>query len=120
MNMNEHAVTDAAILDRPPADASCINTVTNHASLRPKSETDVGDALSGSAAASGTNNSERGGNLARILGRCPTTGAGVHRWIFSAALKLKHCDEGIAHELIARAVAECGRPVPDREIKDAV
>src|SRR5256885_1376750 len=59
--------------------------------------------------------------FARIIGACPTAGEGVHRWIFSAALKLKHCcDEATAREVIALAGSCCGRAVPEREISDAV
>lgn len=53
---------------------------------------------------------------------CPTASAGVHRWLFITALRLRSywlSDEQIA-ELLEAATRDCGREVPDREIADAV
>lgn len=61
-------------------------------------------------------------NLFDPLGTPPQAGGGVHRWIFVSARKLARF--GVtpeeAYRLIRKAVASCGRPVPDREIWDAI
>src|ERR1041385_1231081 len=60
--------------------------------------------------------------LARRLRPCPSTGEGVHRWIYLAAIFLRDArhSEQTACNAIARAVVGCGREVPKSEIEDAV
>lgn len=55
------------------------------------------------------------------LSACPVTGDGVHRWLFTTALRLhRYLDPGSIVALLTDAVAGCGRDVPEREIFDAV
>ena len=55
------------------------------------------------------------------VGTPPFTGGGVHQWIFNAAFKLRDSfPEDEIYSIIRASVAECGRPVPDREIQDAI
>lgn len=59
--------------------------------------------------------------LQQLINGCPTTGGGVHRWIFKLARKLEMSftpEERYA--IIARGVSRCGRFVSDREIWDAI
>lgn len=59
--------------------------------------------------------------LQNMLAAPPPAGSGVHKWMFCVARQL-HCHMP-ATEIIAlleRAVAQCGRPVPRREIVAAV
>ena len=58
----------------------------------------------------------------RILDTCPTAGAGVHRWLYLAALALVRSgvDPKMAALLIREATADCGRYVDSREIQEAV
>ncbi|HWN93476.1 MAG TPA: hypothetical protein VNT99_00465 [Methylomirabilota bacterium] len=60
--------------------------------------------------------------LATRVKPCPSAKTGVHQWLFSAALVLKRArhSEQTACVAIGRAVANCGRPVPDYEIESAV
>lgn len=58
--------------------------------------------------------------LIKRIGPCPSEGNGVHRWVFSAAGALRKCSEEMACAVIAKAVANCGRLVPEREIRSAV
>lgn len=60
-------------------------------------------------------------NLRKRLGPPPKSGDGVHRWIFKAAYILKeHYQHPLIFRIIREAVSECGRPVPDCEISDAI
>ena len=55
------------------------------------------------------------------IGPPPLAGGGVHQWIFYAALKLKdNFPPSEIYSIILDSVAQCGRPVPDREIQDAI
>jgi hypothetical protein len=56
--------------------------------------------------------------LIKVIGPCPTTGR--HAWIWKAALKLKACDEETSAAAIRAGAANCGREVPEKEIRDAV
>lgn len=59
--------------------------------------------------------------IERILSECPTAGTGVHLWLFRAARQMHaHYGQMQIVELLADAVRGCGRPVPMREIQDAV
>lgn len=60
--------------------------------------------------------------LPDILHRCPTTGDGVHQWIFKAACALRDrdIDEDEAQEILFEASKDCGREVELREIENAV
>ena len=57
-----------------------------------------------------------------VLADCPSSGGGVHRWLFRAACTLHRC--GVAPDIIAAELrtgsANCGRYVGQREIQDAV
>ncbi len=57
-----------------------------------------------------------------FLCRCPKSGEGVHRWIFSAALTLHRArvPESEMAGLIFNATKNCGRDVSSQEIKDAI
>lgn len=51
----------------------------------------------------------------------PSAGAGVHGWLFSCARHLHaHLNEEAIIALLSASVLACGRPVPERELKDAV
>lgn len=51
----------------------------------------------------------------------PSAGAGVHGWLFSCARHLHaHLNEDAIIALLSASVLACGRPVPERELKDAV
>jgi hypothetical protein len=50
----------------------------------------------------------------------PTTGDGVHSWLFGVALRTKHFSEEEVIEFIQVAVRECGRDVPAREVLEAL
>jgi hypothetical protein len=55
------------------------------------------------------------------IGPSPRSGSGVHRYVFRAALWLKDvCSKELADDVISRAVGDCGREVPEREIKQAI
>lgn len=57
----------------------------------------------------------------KILSECPQSGAGVHAWLFSTARQLHyHHGYGEIVEILRSATANCGRPVPVREIEAAV
>jgi hypothetical protein len=57
-----------------------------------------------------------------FLATCPTAGGGVHRWLFSAALKLHRrlLRKEMIARLLASAVVNCGRIVTTQEIDDAI
>ena len=56
-----------------------------------------------------------------MLTSCPTSGAGVHNWLFRAARVLHHCrSESAIEALLEVASHGCGRNVPAREIQAAV
>ncbi len=60
-------------------------------------------------------------DLRRRLGLPPKSGGGVHCWIFKAACILKeHYQHPLVFRIIREAVSECGRPVPDCEISNAI
>lgn len=60
-------------------------------------------------------------HLQKIIENCPRSGAGVHSWLFATASKLHaYRDEENIMETLEKAVAGCGRDVPQREIEDAV
>jgi hypothetical protein len=51
----------------------------------------------------------------------PRSGSGVHPWLFRMALQLHHhLHPDQIEQLLATAVKDCGRDVPEREIRDAV
>lgn len=59
--------------------------------------------------------------LRHDLNNPPRAGDGVHRWLFTMALKLhRHCSPKEIEKLLAVAVKDCGREVPPKEISDAV
>lgn len=59
--------------------------------------------------------------LRDALASPPRAGEGVHGWLFSQARQLiPHMPEEEIIELLGRCVADCGRPVPRREIEEAV
>jgi len=54
---------------------------------------------------------------------CPETGGGVHLWIFESAKHLHRFfkeDEESLFDLLVAATAECGRDVPEQEIREAI
>ena len=56
-----------------------------------------------------------------LLASCPTSGAGVHNWLFRTARVLHHCRPSEEIEALLEAASHgCGRNVPAREIQDAV
>lgn len=61
-------------------------------------------------------------HLVPSLRECPSTGAGVHRWLFTTARDLHRCgftpDKSV--ELLRYHSSKCGRIVRDREIREAV
>src|SRR5690242_15410335 len=61
-------------------------------------------------------------HVRRILATCPTAGAGVHGWIFLAALALARAgvDPKMAARLVREGSADCGRYVEAREITEAI
>lgn len=60
-------------------------------------------------------------SLRDTLAKPPAHGEGVHGWLFTTALRLHdYRRPGEICELLAEAVAGCGRPVPATEISDAV
>lgn len=60
-------------------------------------------------------------DLRRRLGPPPKSGDGVHRWIFKAACVLKeHYQFPLVFRIIRETLSECGRPVHQREILDAI
>jgi hypothetical protein len=56
------------------------------------------------------------------LARCPTSGKGVHAFIFDAALMLHRAKVPTEEMpgLLRHATRNCGRDVPDREVDDAI
>jgi hypothetical protein len=60
-------------------------------------------------------------HLREMVAGCPQSGDGVHRWLFLCARQLhSHLSPENIERVLAEAVADCGRDVPDREISDAV
>jgi hypothetical protein len=60
--------------------------------------------------------------MSDILASCPRAGSGVHRWLFTTALKLhRYCpDKAELARLITLGSSDCGRDVSEAEIDDAV
>ncbi len=60
-------------------------------------------------------------HIKALLGPVPRAGSGVHRWLFFTSLKLhgRFPPERI-FEILRVAVTNCGRSVPDSEIRNAV
>lgn len=59
--------------------------------------------------------------LETLIASPPAAGSGIHDWMFNVARNLHaHLPAGEIENLIRSRVANCGRKVPDREIKDAV
>jgi len=59
--------------------------------------------------------------LEKLIAAPPAAGSGIHDWMFSVARNLHaHLPAGEIENLIRARIANCGRAVPDREIKDAV
>lgn len=59
--------------------------------------------------------------LAAKLANPPKTGGGVHQWLFTMSLQLhRYLSADEIAKTLASAVAHCGRPVDNREIRDAV
>lgn len=59
--------------------------------------------------------------LQKLIDNPPTAGSGLHDWLFDCARNLHaHLPTGQIEALLRAKVANCGRPVPDREIKDAI
>ncbi|MDF1659992.1 MAG: hypothetical protein P1U58_20420 [Verrucomicrobiales bacterium] len=55
------------------------------------------------------------------IGPVPKPGAGVHSWLFSAALKLhRYYESEVIFQVLKNETKSCDRIVPDREIRDAV
>jgi len=60
-------------------------------------------------------------SIRRELSNAPETGNGVHRWLFTMALKLhRHLPPEDIEKRLAAAVVNCGRVVPGSEIHDAI
>ena len=59
--------------------------------------------------------------LRDLIGSPPRAGEGIHDWLFRVARQLHahRSPEDISH-LLKSALADCGRAVPDREIREAV
>lgn len=57
-----------------------------------------------------------------LLAACPSSGAGVHRWLFRVARYLHaiYPDKNEMASLIEASAAGCGRHVPQREIEAAI
>jgi hypothetical protein len=59
--------------------------------------------------------------LEDLIAHPPAAGSGIHDWMFDCARNLHaHLPAGEIENLIRSRVSNCGRVVPDREIKDAV
>src|ERR1017187_7247044 len=59
--------------------------------------------------------------LETLISSPPKAGSGVHEWMFSVSRNLHaHLPAGEIENLIRSRLSNCGRAVPDREIKDAV
>jgi hypothetical protein len=62
--------------------------------------------------------------LEQIVATCPQTGSHtreVHRWLLKTANRLRHyIDAEFAFDLLVGATANCGRRVPDTEIREAL
>ena len=59
--------------------------------------------------------------VTELLASRPTTGDGIHNWLFHAARALHpYRNEWEIADLLASAVTNCGRRVPQREVWDAV
>lgn len=60
-------------------------------------------------------------NIQRELRHAPSSGAGVHSWIFTMALKLhRHIQPDEILDILIYATRNCGRGIPAREILDAI
>jgi hypothetical protein len=59
--------------------------------------------------------------LENLLANPPTAGNGVHLWLFSVARQL-HAHMGTLEmeKLLSQKVQACGRPVPIREVREAI
>lgn len=64
--------------------------------------------------------SDQIGRCLKKTGPCPKAANGVHRWLWKAARVLRQCPEEIACAAISQAVAGCGRPVPEAEVRNAI
>lgn len=59
--------------------------------------------------------------LQQLIDNVPAAGSGIHNYLFDVARNLHaHLPAGQIEALLRSKVANCGRPVPDREIKDAI
>lgn len=59
--------------------------------------------------------------LSQLLAECPAAGKGVHAWLFKTARQLHaHYPAPEIVRLLEQGAAQCGRPVAQREIQDAV
>lgn len=59
--------------------------------------------------------------LKKLIESPPAAGSGVHDWMFNVSRNLHaHMPAGQIESLLRSKLANCGRPVPDREIKDAI
>lgn len=56
-----------------------------------------------------------------LLASPPQAGTGIHRWMFNVARQLHaHRSQQDIFQLLRTTLCDCGRRVPDREIRDAV
>jgi len=58
--------------------------------------------------------------LRDMIASPPRAGDGVHSWLFRVARQLHDRDEQDIFKLLTVALEDCGRRVPDREIREAV
>ena len=58
--------------------------------------------------------------LILTAGPCPKASNGVHHWLWRAGRALLDCPEDIAHAVIRKVVAGCGRLVTQSEILNAI
>ena len=62
------------------------------------------------------------GRVDEIARSCPSSGDGVHRWLFRAALKLHrlHINPADVESVLNHATSDCGRAMNYKEVEDAV
>ena len=59
--------------------------------------------------------------LESLIDNPPAAGSGVHLWLFNVSRNLHaHMPAGQIEDLLRSRLANCGRKVPDREIKEAI
>lgn len=59
--------------------------------------------------------------LQKLIDSPPAAGSGVHDWMFDVSRNLHaHLPAGQIEALLRTKLVGCGRPVPEREIKDAI